>query len=367
MKYLIHPLGHACLLDSLPEVSASEGDEITNQIHNHLLEGGFTFSPVDTDYLEDPKCIVGLRKSLKNPRRVTLIVPDDHHPIIDAVQSSLEDNGIDCNKRSFEGDIPQSHDMIVLVDFVKPYLYNMTESRFRGFIDRFSTFKGSMIWVTPGASISCSNPNSSMVIGLGRSLRAELRKDITVVEIEDKPATFLSSSRSLSKIYQSLGSRPKGGTINSDYEYAIMDGDIKIPRLHWTTSRQEVQDFLSHSVDNENGSQSLPTLNERQSEFIQFHSNASYILVGGLGGLGRVIATWMVAKGARNILFMGRSAKESPQNTPFFEELRALGSEVLTFSGSVTDLSDVEAAIKSATKPVKGIMQMSAVMRVSGF
>lgn len=37
---------------------------------------------------------------------------------------------------------------------------------------------------------------------------------------------------------------------------------------------------------------------------------------------------------------------------------------MLTFAGSVTNLSDIEVAVKQATRPVAGIMQMSAVMRV---
>ena len=72
----------------------------------------------------------------------------------------------------------------------------------------------------------------------------------------------------------------------------------------------------------------------------------------------------MVENGARSILFLSRSAKEDPKTTPFFDELRALGCEVLTFAGSVTNLSDVKAALMQATKPVAGVMQMSAVIRV---
>lgn len=45
----------------------------------------------------------------------------------------------------------------------------------------------------------------------------------------------------------------------------------------------------------------------------------------------------MVENGARNILFLSRSAKEGPETALSFDELRALGCEVLTVAGSVSD------------------------------
>lgn len=331
-----------------------------------LLKNGFVFGPGDGGSLEGPKFIAELRKPFKHPKEITLVVPDDPHPLADAVQSSLQDKGIGCTRCKFEGNIPQGQDMIVIVDFGEPYLYNFTEARFRHFTNYFSRFKGSMIWVTPTAQISCNDPNSSMILGMTRTLRAELRKNITVVEIDMEAATYFSSSKSLVKIYQSLSYREKSRVVDPDYEYAIVDGDIKIPRIHWTTGKKEVSEYAVHDMtrNHENGSQNLQTPNGGSPTPIRFRSDAFYLLVGGLGGLGRVISTWMVENGARNILFLSRSAKEGPETTPFFDELRARGCKVLTFAGSVTNLSDVEAAVKQATKPVAGIMQMSAVMRV---
>lgn len=75
----------------------------------------------------------------------------------------------------------------------------------------------------------------------------------------------------------------------------------------------------------------------------------------------------MVENGARELLFLSRSAKERPEATPFFDKLRSQGCLVTTFAGSVDNLSDVEDALKQALRPIAGVMQMSAVMRVSTF
>ena len=366
MKQLIHPLGYLLLLDTLPGSNASKDGNSLSQVHTNLLENGFVFNPRDEHSSEGPKVVAQLKKPLKHPRKVTLVVPEGHHALVEVVFSTLQDNDITCDRYTFEGDIPQGQDMIVLIDFGEPYLYNITATRFRGFANRLSTFKGSIIWVTPSASSSCINPNPSMILGMTRTLRAEMRKDITVVEIEDQAVTFPSSSQSLVKIYQNLSYRAKSGSIDPDYEYAIVDGDIKISRLHWTTRSQELTECVKHSTIDGDGLGILQHSNGGRPKLTQFRSDACYALVGGLGGLGRVIATWMVENGTRCIMFISRSAKEGPETTPFFDELRALGCEVLAFGGDVTSLVDVEAALKQATRPVKGIMQMSAVMRVCG-
>lgn len=348
------------MLDALQGSNA-----IKDEVHTDLLETGFVFNPRDENSSQSPKVVAQLKNSLKDPKKVTLVVPEGPHALVEVVQGTFQENGISCDRCKFEGNIPKDQDMIVLMDFSEPYLYNITESKFRGFVNRLSTFRRSVIWVSPSASLSCVSPNPSLILGMARTLRTEARKDITVVEIEDQAVTFPSSSQSLLKIYQNLNHRPKSGIadLDPDYEYAIVDGDIKIPRLHWTTTSRELAKCVNHLVIDD-GSETLQNSNGGRPTHIQFRSEACYALAGGLGGLGRVIATWMVEHGARCIMFISRSAKKGPETTPFFNELRALGCEILTFAGDVTRLKDVEAAVKQVTRPLRGIMQMSAVMRV---
>lgn len=56
------------------------------------------------------------------------------------------------------------------------------------------------------------------------------------------------------------------------------------------------------------------------------HSDATYILVGGTGGLGRSIARWMAGKGAQNIVLVSRSASLTGKVKELTEDLYA-GSE----------------------------------------
>lgn len=92
-------------------------------------------------------------------------------------------------------------------------------------------------------------------------------------------------------------------------------------------------------------------------------SSASYLLVGGLGGIGRSLATWMTENGARNLVFLGRSAGK-PADITFASELESMGASVAMVKGSVTSADDVVRAIAAATQlgPLKGIVNMTMVL-----
>ena len=92
--------------------------------------------------------------------------------------------------------------------------------------------------------------------------------------------------------------------------------------------------------------------------------DGAYLFVGGLGGLGRSITTWLVEKGARQLVFFSRSAGKVCGDDPFVQELHSLGCTVTRVSGDVTVYEDVVRAIKAAGKPIIGVLQASMVLQV---
>jgi NAD(P)-dependent dehydrogenase (short-subunit alcohol dehydrogenase family) len=93
-------------------------------------------------------------------------------------------------------------------------------------------------------------------------------------------------------------------------------------------------------------------------------SDAAYLIVGGLGGLGRSVATWMAENGATNLLFLSRSADKLSLEDPFIEELDALGCMAQLIAGSVSNLEDVQKAVRDAHRPIAGVIQASMVLKV---
>ncbi|KAI1379833.1 putative polyketide synthase [Hypoxylon crocopeplum] len=98
----------------------------------------------------------------------------------------------------------------------------------------------------------------------------------------------------------------------------------------------------------------------------KFRNDVSYLLVGGMGGLGKSIATWMVSYGATNLIFLSRSAGKSEKDQMFVKELNAAGCSVQCFAGDVADESFVHSVRAQASKPVGGVMQMAMVLRDIG-
>jgi KR domain len=91
-------------------------------------------------------------------------------------------------------------------------------------------------------------------------------------------------------------------------------------------------------------------------------SSVSYLLVGGLGGLGRSVAVWMVQHGAGNLTFLSCSAGTTDRDKLFVEEVQSMGCEVHVVRGSVTKVADVTRAVAESPRPLKGILQMTMVL-----
>ncbi|KAF4958908.1 hypothetical protein FSARC_10906 [Fusarium sarcochroum] len=96
---------------------------------------------------------------------------------------------------------------------------------------------------------------------------------------------------------------------------------------------------------------------------LELDGKASYLLVGGLGGLGRAISVWMVERGARNLTYLSRSAGSGSHDDQFRREMESMGCSVQMVRGDVTNADDVARAIDGVVAPLKGIIQMSMVLR----
>jgi len=98
-----------------------------------------------------------------------------------------------------------------------------------------------------------------------------------------------------------------------------------------------------------------------------FTPSASYVLVGGMGGLGRAIALWMHSRGARNFIFASRSGLNRPEAQELKTALEASGSRVVVGECDVSKSSDLANLMSKASglPPVKGVIQGAMVLQVN--
>ncbi|TVY84105.1 Highly reducing polyketide synthase FUM1 [Lachnellula suecica] len=95
---------------------------------------------------------------------------------------------------------------------------------------------------------------------------------------------------------------------------------------------------------------------------LDLQPDASYFLVGGLGGVGRSIASWFVRQGAKHLIFLSRSGR-SEKVEHFCQELEVLGCHVQVFKGSVANLGDVKEVVAKVDRPIRGVIQLSMALQ----
>ena len=94
-------------------------------------------------------------------------------------------------------------------------------------------------------------------------------------------------------------------------------------------------------------------------------SNATYVLVGGLGGIGRALAEHLARSGAKHIAFISRSGDAKPEAKKTLANLENLGAYPASYSCDITDHGSLKAVIhqiSSDLPPIKGLVQAAMVL-----
>ncbi|KAL7625246.1 hypothetical protein AAE478_004461 [Parahypoxylon ruwenzoriense] len=119
-------------------------------------------------------------------------------------------------------------------------------------------------------------------------------------------------------------------------------------------------------VDDDN----VPVTTSRKVE-LRLRPDATYIIPGGMGGLGRSLMRWMAAKGARNLVATSRSGAKDPRAQQLLEDLTKLGVKVKAFAADVGCMEQCESVLEEIKKdgfpPVKGAVIMAMNVQDSMF
>jgi NAD(P)-dependent dehydrogenase (short-subunit alcohol dehydrogenase family) len=105
---------------------------------------------------------------------------------------------------------------------------------------------------------------------------------------------------------------------------------------------------------------------------LHLRADATYVLAGGLGGLGRSLAKLMVDSGAKHLAFLSRSGPGSAAAQSISEDFGPRGVIVEFYSCDVADAESVSRVFATIAKnalwpPIRGIIQSAAVLRDSIF
>lgn len=103
----------------------------------------------------------------------------------------------------------------------------------------------------------------------------------------------------------------------------------------------------------------LPIVPQKPPAY-RLREDATYVMAGGLGGIGRSFSRWMAKRGARNILFLSSSGNITPAVSEMIKELEVDGCSSTVVKCDVSDKETLQATLEACRRtlpPIKGVIQ----------
>jgi NADPH:quinone reductase-like Zn-dependent oxidoreductase/SAM-dependent methyltransferase len=172
---------------------------------------------------------------------------------------------------------------------------------------------------------------------------------------ESRPRTVCARLQEALELYSN-------GAISQIQRSAVMD---------LTQIKEGIQaaqsETLAKVVFTPNASDMIPVVPRSTAPF-QFDHDATYVLAGGYGGLGRSLARWMASRGAKNLIFLSRSLASTPEKREMVADLERIGCRVIDHACDVSAITTLKPLMDghfSYLPPIKGCIQASMVLKVS--
>lgn len=96
-------------------------------------------------------------------------------------------------------------------------------------------------------------------------------------------------------------------------------------------------------------------------------SDASFVVVGGLGGIGRSITQMLVDRGARHLILLSRSAATQKTSQSFLDEIMEAGCNVVARDCDISREDELALVKKDCLKdmpPVRGVIHAAMFLLV---
>ena len=101
-----------------------------------------------------------------------------------------------------------------------------------------------------------------------------------------------------------------------------------------------------------------------KESFSLLSRSGQYILIGGLGGLGRFICIWMVEHGARDLVIISRSGLSTSESVETHAYITSLGASLRVYKADACDAEKIhETFLQLRQKcPIKGVINLAMIL-----
>ena len=212
----------------------------------------------------------------------------------------------------------------------------------------------------------------SCIARFGRFLEIGKRDIHENAKIDMDPFRKNISFASVDMITVFEHNRPLGARVFKECCKLVQEGIVKIPEtvveLPYADAQKgfrmlQMGKHLGKVVLVARENETVPVLPSVYRNTALFKPNKSYLLVGGLGGLGRTLAEWMVRKGARQLAFMSRSGASRPEAAATLKWLEARDINVSIYRADVTNFEAVKSCTEELGSRLGGVFQAAMVLQ----
>lgn len=145
---------------------------------------------------------------------------------------------------------------------------------------------------------------------------------------------------------------------NNENQIAFRSNTRYIPRMKRCNLEDTLQSENSDVVNH------VDVNVQNNNKQIILKENASYLITGGLGGIGLTVAHWMAERGAKRLVLVSRN-KPSSEAEKELKELRSMGIDIVIARADISNASELAEAMDKATDkdyPLRGVVQSAGLL-----
>ena len=226
-----------------PFISPERWDE-------ELLKAGYSGAETvmhddEPPYQINANIIARPLKKEQTAKKVTLVYDENVTSDLRGIETSLTRRGYTVDICGFPNHPVANQDVIALLDLEKPFFNDISSDRLEQFLKymvNMQTEKKGVLWITKASQIKCNDPDYSPIIGMSRTIRSELGSAFATMELDKVDEKAWDP---ICDVFAKFQLRSKEEEVDSDSEFALVDGKIHTPRFHWISVNNE----LSHKEE----------------------------------------------------------------------------------------------------------------------
>ena len=307
-----------------------------------------------------------------------VVVTSEASPVQCSLAASIQDQ---CMGLSIEVSIADTSSAQRTTDAVCVFLETMDGFDFQNpsehvfeSIKRVVRNNKKILWVSRRCDSNADRFEQDGVLGLARSILSE-NEDLKLITLGLETNDNEEIAQHVLKVVQQYFIPSSDDSQQKRCEGILeVAGSLCVGRLVPALQQQnDIQSILSEQeMRGEDAEESKEEFDPQvqKHQRLAFDKHATYLIVGGLGGLGRSMATWMISHGARNLILLSRKGGDNMAVKSYIDEAKSRGVTIYAPSCDIADEVALNKALQYATNylpPIKGCIQAAMVLQSAMF